>query len=286
MRIAHLIITYTDPQQTYRMIQRMLDPDFDFYIHVDAKLPLESHDLIASLPNVYFIKNRIKVNWAGYSTIQAEFNSIQEILDSNKHYDFVTLMSGQGYPITSVDKMKAFYELRKGKLLLKYYDYQNEWPEGMLRVSRYYMDNFSFPGRYFIGFLMNLLLPKRKLPKEIQFYGGSMFWSLSLDALKYVLEKVSKDNNKKFFYKFTWAPDEFLFQTELLNSPFRDSVINENCHFYKHAPNTPHPNWLGVDDFDDIVKSDRILARKFNLNEDPEILDQIDALINQRVAQK
>ncbi len=282
MRIAHLIITYTDPQQTYRMIQRMIDPDFDFYIHVDAKLPILSHEFLTQLPNVYLIKNRIKVNWAGFSTIQAEFNSIQEILNTNKQYDFVTLLSGQDYPIARVAEMKIFYEARKGKLLLKYRDFQNEWPEGMERVSRYYMDNFSFPGRYLVEKLMNIVLPKRKSLNGIQFYGDSMFWCLSLDALNYVLEKVDRNKKAKHFYKFTWAPDEFLFQTEILSSPFADKVINENCHYYQHAPHTDHPKWLGLEDLEDIMKSDRIFARKFNLNEDSEILDQLDALIGQR----
>ncbi|MEI6265884.1 MAG: beta-1,6-N-acetylglucosaminyltransferase [Sphingobacteriia bacterium] len=286
MRIAHLIITYTDPQQTYRMIQRMIDPDFDFYIHVDEKLPIISHDFLTQLPNVYLIKNRIKVNWAGFSTIQAEFNSIQEILDTKIQYDFVTLLSGQDYPIATVAEMKSFYEARKGKLLLKYRDFQNEWPEGMARVSRYYMDNFSFPGRYFVEKIMNVVLPKRKPLKGIKFYGDSMFWSLSLDALNYMLEKVDRNKKIKRFYKFTWAPDEFLFQTEILSSPLASKVINENCHYYQHAPNTAHPKWLGVADLDDILKSDRIFARKFSFDVDSEIFNQIDALIDQRVAHK
>ena len=138
MRIAHLIITYSNPQQTERMIRRMQDPDFDFYIHLDAKLPLSSHAYLAEISNVYLIRNRIKVQWAAYSTIQAEFNSIQEILDSRRRDDFVTLMSGQDYPVKTIAEIKQFYLERKGKLLLKYRKFQAEWEEGMKRVSRYY----------------------------------------------------------------------------------------------------------------------------------------------------
>ncbi|MDP1817250.1 MAG: beta-1,6-N-acetylglucosaminyltransferase [Leadbetterella sp.] len=283
MKVAHLIITYTDPLQTERMVKRMLDPDFDFYIHVDAKMPLNSHELLAKLPNVYFIKNRIDVKWAGFSTIQAELNSIHEILDSKRSYDFVSLLSGQDYPIRTVNEMKQFYEERKGKLMLKYREFEHEWVEGMERVSRYYLANYSFLGRYFVERLMNQLLPKRKLPKGLKFYGSSMFWCLSTDVLKYVLENVEQNNQRKRFYKFTWAPDEFLFQTEILNSPFADKVINENCHYYKHPPHTPNPQWLGVNDINDIMQSDRIFARKFNTNRDPEILNQLDILIDQRV---
>jgi hypothetical protein len=260
----------------------MLDPDFDFYIHVDAKLPLESHDLIASLPNVYLIKNRIKVNWAGYSTIQAELNVIKEVLDTNRDYDFYTLMSGQDYPIATVDEMKAFYKARKGKLLLKYRDFQNEWPEGMQRISKYYMDNFSFPGRYIVGYLLNYLLPKRKLPKSIRFYGSSMFWILSKESLIYVLDKINRNNSIKQFYRYSWAPDEFFFQTMILNSKFADQVLNENGHFYKHLPNTPHPKWLEMNDVDEILKSDRIFARKFNLSKDASVLNLIDAHLDKK----
>jgi hypothetical protein len=44
MRVAHLINTYTHPYQTERMIQQMQHSDFDFYIQIDAKFPLASHD--------------------------------------------------------------------------------------------------------------------------------------------------------------------------------------------------------------------------------------------------
>ena len=64
MKVAHLIITYTNPLQTERMIQQMQHPDFDFYIHVDAKFPLASHDNLKKYSNVYFIQNRVDVQWA------------------------------------------------------------------------------------------------------------------------------------------------------------------------------------------------------------------------------
>lgn len=277
MRIAHLIITYTNPQQTERMIRSMQDPKFDFYIHVDAKLPLSSHAYLESIPNVYLIKNRIKVQWAAYSTIQAEFNSIREILDSGRSYDFVSLMSGQDYPIKSIAEIKQFYADRKGKLLLKYRRFEGEWEEGMLRVSRYFLTDFKFKGQHFLERVINRILPPKKLPAGLKFYGSSMFWSLSPDVLEYVLQQFSQNKHLVRFFKFCWAPDEFLFQTMILNSPFAGRVINENAFFYKHIPNTPSPKILGPDDWNDIRASDRILARKFDLIKSPEILDKIDA---------
>lgn len=279
MRIAHLIITYTNPQQTERMIRRMQDPEFDFYIHVDAKLPLSSHAYLEEIPNVYLIKNRIKVQWAAYSTIQAEFNSIKEILESGRSYDFVSLMSGQDYPIKSIPEIKQFYAARRGKLLLKYRKFEGEWEEGMIRVSRYFLTDFKFKGQHFLERVLNNLLPNKQLPGGMKFYGSSMFWSLSPDVLEYVLQQFAQNKKLVWFFKFCWAPDEFLFQTIILNSPYAGRVINENAFYYKHLPNTPSPKVLALEDWEDIKASGRILARKFDMVKSPEILDRIDAHI-------
>lgn len=279
MKIAHLIVTYTNPLQTERMIQQMQHPDFDFYIHLDAKFPLDSHNNLLKYPNVYFIQNRVDVRWAAYSTIQAELNSLQEILDSARIYDFISLMSGQDYPIKTAAQMQSFFEARKGKLLLKYRAFDEEWEEGWQRVNKYHLTNFKFKGKYFLEKLINLLFKRTDQPKGMKFYGSSMFWAISMDAAEYVLQKVDRNPKLRRFFTFTWAPDEFLFQTVLLNSPFATRVINENCHYYKHPPNTPNPKTFDLSDFSDIVHSDRLYARKFEMKKTPELLDQIDQFL-------
>ncbi len=276
MRVAHLIITYTSPFQTERMIQRMQHPEFDFYIHVDAKFPLESHYNLKKYPNVYFIQNRVDVQWAAYSTIQAEFNGLQEILDSARTYDFISLMSGQDYPIKTTEQMQSFFEERKGKLLLKYRAFSGEWEEGMKRVNKYHMTDFRFKGQFLLEKLINFFVKRNDQPKDMKFYGSSMFWAISPEAAEYVLKTVDRDPKMRRFFKYSWAPDEFLFQTILLNSSFASMVINENCHYYKHPPQTPSPKTFDSSDFDDIIASDRLYARKFDMTKAPELLDRID----------
>ncbi len=276
MRVAHLIITYTNPLQTERMIQQMQHPDFDFYIHVDAKFTLESHDNLMKYDNVYFIQNRVDVQWAAYSTIQAEFNGLQEILDSARTYDFISLMSGQDYPIKTAAQMQAFFEARKGKLLLKYRAFSGEWEEGMQRVNKYHLTDFRFRGQFFLERVINTFFKRNNQPKGMQFYGSSMFWAISPEAAEYVLATVDRDSKMRRFFRFSWAPDEFLFQTILLNSSFSAQVVNENCHYYKHPPKTPSPKTFDISDFADIIASDRLYARKFDMQKSPELLDKID----------
>lgn len=285
MRIAHLIITYTNPAQTKRLIQRMQHPDFDFYIHVDAKFPIESHAELANIPNVYLIKNRIDVQWAAFSTIQAEFNGLQEILDSARTYDYISLMSGQDYPIKTAQQMQQFFNERKGKLMLKYRAFSGEWEEGMNRVNKYHLTDFRFKGQFLLERVINKIFKRKNQPVGMKFYGSSMFWAISPEAAEYVLATVDRVPKMKRFFKFSWAPDEFLFQTILLNSPFANLVINENCHYYKHPPRTPSPKTFLMEDAEDILESDRLYARKFDMNKEPLLLDQIDAFLEAQLKQ-
>src|SRR5690554_5552348 len=105
MRTAHLILTYTSPEQTERMIRKMQHPDFDFYIHLDKKIDIKTHLYLSNIENVFFIKNRIDVRWAGYNTVKAVFNSIQEICDKRISYNFINLLSGQDYPLKSATQL-------------------------------------------------------------------------------------------------------------------------------------------------------------------------------------
>jgi hypothetical protein len=78
---------------------------------------------------------------------------------------------------------------------------------------------------------------------------------------------VDRNPKMKRFFKFSWAPDEFLFQTILLNSPFANQVINENCHYYKHPPQTPSPKtFLPWKIMMISLASDRLYARKFDMS--------------------
>jgi hypothetical protein len=103
MRVAHLILTYTNPAQTERMIKNMYHANFDFYIHVDKKFDVNPHLYLKSLPNVYFINNRTDVGWSGFSTVLATFECIKEIVNRKQKYDFINFLSGQDYPLVGPD---------------------------------------------------------------------------------------------------------------------------------------------------------------------------------------
>ena len=99
MRFAILIVTYTSPVQTLRFVNSLNNGSFDFYIHLDKKIDIETHRDLFNIPNVYFVEPRIDVKWAGFSTAEAALSGVRFIRASGREYGFINLVSGQDYHI-------------------------------------------------------------------------------------------------------------------------------------------------------------------------------------------
>lgn len=282
MRIAHIILTYTDPLQTERMIKAMWHKDFDFYVHVDKKFDITPHMVLGKIPNVYFIKNRIDVKWAGFSTIEAEFASIREVMGTYREYGFLNLMSGQDYPMARPQDILDFFSKNAGKEFLNFYDYKNEWPEGMRRIEQYCFSDVQFKGKFRLEQLLSFVLPKRKVPYNYQPYGKSMFWTLSPAAALYVVNAIEKDAKLKRFFAWSWASDEFLFPTMLMNSFYRERIVNNNYRYIDWSEGNASPKTLKLEDFKAIMKSDNLFIRKVDAKVSGKLLDHIDEVIKHK----
>jgi hypothetical protein len=280
MRIAHLIITYTNPRQTERMIRQMAHPDFDFYIHVDKKMDIGSHLFLAKIPNVFLIKDRVNVVWAGYKTVEATLRSVKEIFYTGKKYDYIHLMSGQDYPIKSTSGIHDFFIANNGKEFLQF-EHFDEWAsESYPRIREYHLTNYKFPGRYYFQWIMNKFLPVRKSPLPMEYYGSSMFWALTSNCLQYIIDVIEKNAKLRRFMQFTWGSDEFIFQTLVMNSTFKKNVVNDNLLFLDRDKGAAHPNILTFNHLHKLLDSEKLFARKFDLNTDARILDNLDQYLN------
>jgi hypothetical protein len=276
MRIAHLIITYTNPLQTERMIRRMQHPGFDFYIHVDKKIDISSHLFLTGIPNVYLIKDRVNVIWAGYNTVKATLRSVKEIFTTGRQYDYIHLMSGQDYPIKPAEVIHRFFDANQGKEFLEF-EHFDEWAdESYPRIREYHLTNFNFPGRYYFQWAMNKILPARKSPLPMEYYGSSMFWALTSGCLKHIIDLLENNGRLRRFMNLTWGSDEFIFQTLVLNSSFKKNVVNDNLLFLDRDKGAPHPNVLTFNHLQHIVRSPKLFARKFDLHKDSVIIDKLD----------
>ena len=276
MKFAILIVTYSSPAQTKRLVDSLNNGDFDFYIHVDKKIDLETHRELFAVPNVYFVDNRIDIKWAGYTTVEAALSGIRQIAASGIKYDFVNLITGQDYPIKSAAYISNFLSQNIGKEFILYRDFDPDWKEANARVEKYHFTDFTFRGRHRLEKFVNFFAPKRKFPVDIKLRGKETFWTLSLECAIYVANFI--DSNKKLskFLKYTWGSDEFIFQSIIMASPFKSRVVNKNFRYIDWPPKGFRPKVLVTADFEKLMSSDALFGRKFDINSDDNILDLLD----------
>ena len=79
------------------------------------------------------------------------------------------------------------------------------------------------------------------------------------------------------FFERVLIPDELFFQTLIMNSPLRETVVNDNLRFLDWS-REPAPAVLGVHDLDRMIESGKLFARKFDVTVDADVLDRLDAL--------
>jgi Core-2/I-Branching enzyme len=278
MKIACIIMAHKEPQQIERFIKKFIHLPFDFFIHLDKKINRQHFDYLAALPQVFFVKKRIRVRWASYNFFQAEIQSFKEVLDCGIQYDYISVMSGQDYPIKPVSDFYEFLQKNQGRNFISYEDDGIWWSRAVTRINKYHFTNFGFRGRYRIQFLINALLPARKFPLPYTLYGGprAMCMTISRDCADYIVGFMGSNKNLRRFLRFTWGADEFMIPTLIMNSTFKQTVINNNFYYIDWSKGGASPKTLTTADYERLLASDKMMARKFDIQLDEEILDLLD----------
>jgi hypothetical protein len=117
-----------------------------------------------------------------------------------------------------------------------------------------------------------------QLPYKLEPYGGSAYFCLTKKHVDYIL-KYLKDKPKLItFFKHAFAPDEIFFQTIILNSALKDTVINDNLRYIDWSKKVMLPALtLTIDDADNLLNSPKLFARKFDIELDEKVLDLINS---------
>jgi hypothetical protein len=81
------------------------------------------------------------------------------------------------------------------------------------------------------------------------------------------------------FFKHAGLPDEIFFQTILLNSHFKSQLVNDNLKYVDWSDLLAHPAILLTRDYEKLIDSTSLFARKFDETVDANILEMIDRVI-------
>lgn len=281
MRVAHLIMTHKEPRQLERLLKRLMFPKFDLYIHVDKKINIEEFLYLTELPRVFFIENREKCNWGGFSFVRAITESVREILSKEGVcYEYINLLSAQDYPLKSNEYIYEFLKINNGTNFISFEEIEGSswWNHAKSRYEKYHFTDVNLKGKYRIQKLVNRFLPKRNFPLAVKMYGSSdaSWWMLTTDCLRLILTSLDKNKRLISFMRFTWGADEFLYPTLIMNSTMESTTVNNNYRYIQWTAGSANPDILSIDELDTIVNTKCLFARKFDYKVDSEILNAID----------
>ncbi len=298
MKIAYVILAHKLPKQLTRLVHKLNAGDVSFFIHVDKKTDNQIFEEIrASLNafnNVYFMERRV-CNWGEFNAVAITLNIMYVILRSDIRYDYVILLTGQDYPIKSNKQIQKVLNASGGQSFIEFFPLPSEhWENENGGLDRLYYWHLNFLGRRIafmkekqLRFRILNLLPlrlnnifsfRRKLPHKFAIFGGSAYWCLTRECVEYIGNLVQSDRTYINFFKFTSLPDETFFQTILLNSPLKNSLVNNNLRHIMWSKSS-HPEILQKQHFDQFMNSDKLFARKFDMTIDADVLDMIDQVL-------
>jgi len=280
MQIAHIILAHKNPGQLEFLIKTMSHQGGDFYIHIDKKVGTEPFEYLEQIEQVYLVKNNVVCNWGGYSIVESIIHSIEQVKQSGIKYDFVNILSGQCFPIKPISQIHNFLENNKGSSFIEFDEFNDTqwWRETQDRYKKFHLTDMKFKGKYILQAILNTIMPKRTyLEKIFKLYGGnkSTWCIITYDCAEYFITYLKKNPKLVKYMKFTWGSDEFIVPTVLMNSPLKDTIINKSYRYIDWSDGGVSPKLLTINDYNKIINSDGMFARKFDMDIDAEILHKL-----------
>lgn len=273
---AILVVAYRNIEQIHEYID-LLDEDFYFYIHVDKKSNISKDriDKLKENKNVKFVESVYKVNWGGKKFIEVLLFLAKEAL-KDKNIKYIHTSSESDFPLKSPKYIKDFFVENNGKQFMDIYSLPDDrWPNGGLdRFNKYHFyDQFNAKTKVGFKLIMFLLkiqdvlgINRKGVKKFPPLYGGSTWLSLSYSGMEYAVNYAEK--NPKFMKSLEWtfAPEEIYFQTVLMQSPYRENVVNEHLFYIDwEFRNGNSPAHLDVSDLEKLKVSEKLFVRKIQV---------------------
>lgn len=272
MKHIYMIIAHQEFPVLETLIEMLDYPDNDIVLHLDRKVKY-SVMYQPKKSNFYLVPDdkRVDVRWGDCTQIWSELALYNEAYRRGP-YDYYHLISGIDLPIKSQSRIHEFFENHKDKIFLGLM--ANAW-RTRSKIGYYHLFTKNLRDRSFSAKCEKILhwgivqaqkvLGIKRSTKEFPvLVKGANWCSLPQDAVEYILSKEIYIRKR---FKYTYAADEVYKAIILYNSPFRERFYNaeeeyEGCmRLVDFKRGNPY-EWQ-MKDWDEIVASDKLIARKF-----------------------
>ena len=291
MKQAILLQCHKNPKQVNLLLDALDDLNLDIYVHIDKKSNIGSEiktgKQIHILPDEY----RVDVGWAVFSQVEATLN-LMRYAAARGEYGHYLLCSGQDYPLVKASELSDFLNKNADFNFVQIWasknggGYTNNYDKRTEIYYPYSVLGNTLPKRIAKRALVELTggynrtwsIFRRKQLENVDFYFGSQWVCISGEMEKWVEEYIKNHPEFIEFYRHTNCPDESFFQTLLMNSPYKNRR-QDYLHYIDWSFGGNSPKNLDVSDIDRMMKSGKLMARKF---EDKGVIEILKKRVNDR----
>ena len=285
---AFLIGLYQNPEYAASLIESLRGERSNIYVHINPLcLPIFKGFMehYGNDENVQIIHTQ-PIHWGGYSLMRSMLDLLNLAM-VNEENGFFHMLTGQDLLIKPLTELYSFFDDNNDKNYLSYGDDQMLNPQRgyLLGVNRsqyvHLFDKLNYRGnmlhrqieKYFVK-AQQWLHIKRNWPFP-NYYQGSGWFSFNRKAVEEIL-KFMKVNHG--IAENTFAPDEVMFQSILLNSKINHHVVNDNLRFiqWDNKGEVGSPVILTEQHFDMMVKSHCFFARKVHPEKSKQLIEKIN----------
>lgn len=281
MKFAYLIMAHDNEQQLRFLLEALDYKENDIFLHIDKKSNLKEMSFETQRASLH-VYSAFSVYWADISQTKCQIFLLNEAVKG--YHDYYHLISGHDFPIKSHEEIMSFFERNIGKQFIHFEsdDYCTK------DTARYYHLLAPLLSRCRNGFAKRILCWIETKILDFQrrnninraLYCGANWYSITHDLAQ---EFCLKQKEVLRRVKWTISSDECVLQT------FYRTIAIGNYELYSETkePGDYHGIAREIDwhrgspyvwrneDYDYLMNSERMFARKFDFRVDDEILKKI-----------
>ena len=289
---AYLIMAHNNFDLLQKELYLLDDERNDIFIHIDKKAKDVDRNYITAKvkkSKVYFIPRR-KIKWAAYSGIQCEIDLLKAATEKNS-YMYYHLLSGADLPIKTQDEIHTFFQEHEGMEFVSF-DSPRPRERDLQRIRKYYFFQEIYGRNRRNPFCVFLLLLDKMLgklqevlktdryakEKSLHLQKGPNWFSITNELARKV---VKQEPWIRKHFSYTRSGDEVFLQTLVNSSSFKDKLYQKglsqktNACLRKIDWGRGKPYTWRSQDYEEVMLSGCLFARKFDPHIDEEIIDKI-----------
>lgn len=271
---AYCIMAHNNWAQLQMLIDCLDDKRNDIFLHIDKKSLTDfcSYGGVNSHNAGLFFCNNFDVVWGDISQTDAEIELYSCVLKQGI-YHYVHLLSGSDLPLKNQDEIHEFFRDKKEDFLEV-----TDFKPAIKRVKYYHFfvrlrvkyPLFNLLRRILL--VPQLLFVNRLRNSKIPYSMGANWCSLTYNTTKLLVHLYHEHRN---VFKYTTNSDEHYKQMLLGNNPHVNISSTGNLRYVVFDTGNPSPHILRENDYESIISSECLFARKFDIRIDKNIVNTI-----------